>query len=44
MLDVEFAVPLSREDLLRQGEQNGHFVSEVLSSEEIVSRVDGERD
>ena len=38
---LEFHIPLSREDLLRQGDRSHYVVSECCTATEVASRLEG---
>ena len=38
---LEFHIPLSREDLLRQGDRSHYVVSECCTAAEVTSRLEG---
>jgi len=38
---LEFHIPLSREDLLKQGDRNHYVVSECCTAAEVTSNVEG---
>ena len=39
---MEFTIPLTREDLVKNDGRGTYVVSELVSAHELVSRIDGE--